>query len=100
MIKHIVMWNVFGEDENSRLVIAELVKNKFEGLVGKIPGLLEIEVGIDESKVSYACDVVLYSVFQSREALNAYSTHPLHLQIREELEGLRIERHQVDYPIA
>jgi quinol monooxygenase YgiN len=49
------------------------------------------------SGVDYACDVVLFSEFESREALAAYAQHPLHLQVREELGDLRTARHQVDY---
>jgi hypothetical protein len=99
MIKHIVMWNVQGENEHERSETAQLVKRKFESLIGQIPGLVELEVGIDESRISYACDVVLYSVFHSVEALNAYADHPRHLDIRRDLEGMRIARHQVDYRV-
>lgn len=97
MIKHIVMWNVRGESAVEKAETAQRVKRNFEGLRGKVPGLVELEVGIDESRIDYACDVVLYSVFRSREALEAYATHPSHLQVRNDLEGLRITRHQVDY---
>jgi len=99
LIKHIVMWNVSGDSQAKRAEAAGIVKQKFEGLRGKVPGLLEIEVGIDESGVDYACDVVLYSVFQSAEALAAYASDPSHLMVREELGGIRIARHQVDYRI-
>jgi hypothetical protein len=47
--------------------------------------------------VDYACDVVLYSEFESMDALKQYALHPVHLQARAELEGVRIARHQVDY---
>jgi hypothetical protein len=35
--------------------------------------------------------------FESKEALAAYATHPAHVKIRDELEGVRIARYQVDY---
>ena len=97
VIKHIVMWNVSGAGPEQKAQAAQVVKEKFEGLRGKIPGLVELEVGIDESRIDYACDVVLYSVFESLEALSAYAEHPCHLQVRRDLEGMRIARHQVDY---
>ena len=62
-----------------------------------MPGLLRLEIGVDSSGVDYACDVVLYSEFESQAALNAYAVHPEHLRVKNELEGLRIARHQVDY---
>ena len=52
---------------------------------------------MDFSRVSYACDIVLYSEFDSRQALAAYANHPAHLKVRDEVEGMRISRHQVDY---
>lgn len=97
MIKHIVMWNMSGETAAERDAAAQIVKEKFEGLRDAVPGLIELEIGIDESQVGYACDVVLYSVFRSREALAAYASHPLHLKVREELGNMRIARYQVDY---
>jgi hypothetical protein len=72
-------------------------KGAFEGLNGKIPGLLKLEIGIDISRIDYACDVVLYSEFDSAESLAAYAVHPEHLRVRDELAGVRISRHQVDY---
>ena len=97
MIRHIVMWNVRGATPDERSHAIRFLRSRFEGLRGRIPGLLRLEVGIDTSRVDYACDVVLYSEFESRQALAAYATHPEHLRVRDELEGLRVARHQVDY---
>ena len=97
MIRHIVMWNVRGATPDERRNAIRFLKSRFEGLRGRIPGLRRLEVGVDTSRVDYACDVVLYSEFESQQALDAYATHPEHLRVRDELEGLRIARHQVDY---
>lgn len=99
MIKHIVMWNVRGDDAATRARHVALVKSEFESLRGRVPGLLHLEVGVDESRIDYACDVVLYTEFDSREALAAYATHPEHLRVRRVLGDLRIARHQVDYEV-
>lgn len=97
MIKHIVMWNLQGEGPEAKArAVAQLVRS-FESLRGRIPGLLHLEIGVDTSRVDYACDVVLYSEFESQAALDAYGVHPEHLRVKRELEGLRIARHQVDY---
>jgi heme-degrading monooxygenase HmoA len=97
MIKHIVMWSVRGDTPNERRDAARRVKEKFEGLLGKIPGLQALEVGLDVSGISYACDVVLYSEFEDEDALKLYADHPAHQRVKAELEGVRIARHQVDY---
>jgi hypothetical protein len=98
-IKHIVMWKVRGDDAAARARNLALLKAEFESLRGRIPGLLHIEVGIDESRIDYACDVVLVTEFASREALAGYAEHPEHLRVRSRLGDLRIARHQVDYEV-
>ena len=59
--------------------------------------MTRVEIGADVSGVDYACDLVLVADFESDEALRAYAEHPAHARVREELAGLRIARHQVDY---
>jgi quinol monooxygenase YgiN len=97
MVKHIVMWNVRGKNAQEKAQGITRLKQAFEGLRDKIPGMRHLEIGVDTSAVDYACDVVLYSEFESQQALDAYAAHPEHLRVRNELEGLRIARHQVDY---
>jgi len=99
MIKHIVMWTVRGDDAAARARNLALLKTEFESLRGRIPGLLQLEVGVDESRIDYACDVVLYTVFASRQALLDYAEHPEHLRVRRNLGDMRTARHQVDYEV-
>jgi hypothetical protein len=98
MIKHIVMWNVRGDTPEEKREAALFLKSRFEDIVGRIPGMQRLEVGLDTSGVDYACDVVLYTEFDTQEALDAYATHAEHLRVRQELGDLRIARYQVDYP--
>ena len=99
-IKHIVMWNLRGTSSQEKTQAIDLLRSRFESLSGQIPGLLHLEVGVDSSGVDYACDVVLYSVFDSQESLASYATHPAHMRVRKELGDLRISRHQVDYIVS
>lgn len=96
-VKHIVMWNLSGDTEQERTTNIQKLKSAFEEIRSEIPGLRLLEIGVDFSKVDYACDVVLYSEFDSVEALEGYASHPAHLRVREELGTVRIARHQVDY---
>jgi len=100
VIRHIVMWRVRGESVEDRRVARTRVKEAFESLRGRIPGMRSLEVGVDTSGVDYACDLVLVSEFDSQAALDAYAAHPEHLRVRSQLDGLRVARHQVDYPIV
>lgn len=97
MIRHIVMWNVRGDTPAQKASNIERLRRSFDSLRGRVPGLLHIEVGIDRSRVDYACDVVLYSEFESQAALDAYAAHPEHLRVKQELGDLRTHRYQVDY---
>lgn len=97
MIKHIVMWNLRGDTPEAKAAGIAKLRRSFESLRGKIPGLAHLEIGVDASHVEYACDVVLYSEFDSQAALDAYASHPEHLRVKGDLADLRIARHQVDY---
>ena len=97
MIKHIVMWKVRGESSAERGRNLAQLKAAFESLRGRVPGLTHLEIGLDESGVDYACDVVLYSEFESQAALEAYAVHPEHVRVRQALGDMRTARHQVDY---
>lgn len=99
MIKHIVMWNIRGDTPEAKAAGIAKLQRSFESLRGKIPGLAHLEIGVDASQVDYACDVVLYSEFDSQAALDAYASHPEHLRVKGELADLRIARHQVDYEV-
>jgi quinol monooxygenase YgiN len=97
VIKHIVMWNVRGDTPAEKAQGIARLQRSFESLRGRIPGLLHLEIGVDSSRIDYACDVVLYSEFESQAALDAYGAHPEHLRVKNEVADLRIARHQVDY---
>lgn len=100
MIKHIVVWRLKDSAHgNNKMVNARLIKQMLEGLNGKIPGLLKMEVGIDFSKTDTSGDVVLYSEFTSREALAGYQAHPEHKAVMPFILEARSERRMVDYEV-
>jgi len=78
MVKHIILWKLKAEHNNDD--VKKGVKEGLEGLLGVIPGLLEIRVQT-ESLPSSTADLMLYSVFESEEALKGYSKHPAHSEV-------------------
>lgn len=79
MIKHIILWNLKDEYSNSeKEEIKAGIKTSLEGLIGKIPGLLEIKVNTNGLPTSTA-EVMLDSTFENEDALKVYSTHPDHV---------------------
>jgi quinol monooxygenase YgiN len=100
VIRHIVLWrlkdtaNGRGKAEN-----AVEIKRLLEDLNGKIPGLIRLEVGFDVSSTPNSSDIVLYSEFESRAALDAYQAHPLHEAVKPFIIAARDERRLVDYEV-
>ena len=80
MVKHIILWKL-KEEFNTAAIKADM-KTSLEGLVGKVPGLIELKVQterLDSSNV----DVMLYSVLESEEALKGYAIHPEHVAVAD-----------------
>lgn len=100
MVKHIVMWTL---KDNAADASAEdnafKLKQILEALGDTISEIKEIEVGINFSSSEAACDVVLYSVFENREALEAYQKHPHHQSVVDFVNEIRSERYVVDYEV-
>jgi hypothetical protein len=101
MVRHIVLWRL-NESANGRSKAenAAEVKRLLEGLNGKIPGLLKLDVGFDFSRTSESSDIVLYSEFESRAALDAYQVHPLHEAVKPFVMAARSERRLIDYTVG
>ena len=91
MVKHIVLYNLKPEFEKDSTV--KFIASTLEPLVGKIPGLLHMEIRAAFNGMDYA----LYSEFESREALANYAVHPLHLEAKEHFHHLLSTRVAADY---
>ncbi len=100
MIKHIVMWKLKETAAgNDKATNALIIKDKLEALVGKIPGLIDVEVGIDFNKSDAAFDVVLYSILENKAALSSYQIHPEHQAVVPIVKEAACQRVVVDYEI-
>lgn len=93
MVKHIVMYTLKEGVEKEAAV--ELIRSVLEPLVGRIPGLMHLEVRRAFNGLDYA----LYSEFESREALSSYAVHPLHLEAKEKFHHLLDKRYAADYEV-
>lgn len=83
MIKHVILWQLKEELslQEKDQVKAE-IKQGLEGLLGKIPGLLDIHVYTDGLASSNA-DLMLDSSFTDEEALKGYAVHPEHVDVAD-----------------
>lgn len=83
MIKHVILWTLKSEFSNEeKQEIKQNIKRELEGLMGKIPGLLSIQVNI-EGLGSSTSDLMLDSSFESEDALKAYAVHPAHVLVAD-----------------
>lgn len=83
MVKHFILWNLKSEySADEKLNIKKEIKEGLEGLMGKIPGLLDIKVYI-EGLASSNADLMLDSTFEDETALKVYATHPEHVAVAD-----------------
>jgi len=93
MVKHIVLYT-FKEGVDKEEAV-KLVASKLEPLVGKIPGLLKMEVRRCFAGMDYA----LYSEFVNAEDIPAYRAHPLHQEAKQHFHHLLDQRYSADYQV-
>jgi hypothetical protein len=100
MVRHIVFWkfqdSLTGEARDEAL---RQIKEGFEAMHGQIPGLRHIEIGVPFSTGPESADFSLYSEFDSRAALDGYSTHPLHVAMVAIVREVRSERRVSAYDV-
>lgn len=81
MVKHVIIWTLKEElSAEEKAAVKAGIKEGLEGLKGKIPGLVEIQVNINGLASSNA-DLMLDSTFESEEALKGYAVHPEHVAV-------------------
>lgn len=98
MIKHIVMWKVRESGEQGAGPVNALrVKRALEALNGRIPGMLKLEVGIGFSGDEGSSEIVLYSEFATKQALEDYKVHPTHVAVIPIVRSVCSDRRFVDY---
>jgi hypothetical protein len=98
MIKHIVCWRLHDRsrplEENAD---ALAIRSALEAIRDKIPGLLYLELGFDFSDTESAADIVLYTEFESREALEGYQKHLAHVAAGKVVKPRVCDRRMIDY---
>ena len=100
MVKHILLLKIKdGVEGRTKAESMAKAKALIEGMNGKIPGLIHVEVGYDFSVSGDSADMALYSEFESREALEVYAGHPVHVAILPFVKSIIEERRLIDYEL-
>jgi heme-degrading monooxygenase HmoA len=94
------MWKLKEQAEgNDRLANAREMKRRLDECAHIVPGILAFEVTLAQPGLEATYDVVLYSEFESREALEAYATHPTHKALVPFIGAVREARQCMDYEV-
>ena|SRR3569833_415288 len=100
MLKHIVMWKLKEHAEGAdKATNARKMKEMLDACSGLVPGILGFETAIAQSGLEATYDVVLYSEFESKAALDAYQEHPQHHTLKPFFGAVREARQCMDYEI-
>ena len=100
MIKHIVIWKLKEYAEGAdRAANAVKMKAMLDGCANIVPGILKFEAVLAQPGLESTYDIILYSEFADKAALDAYQEHPEHVAIKPFVGAVRAERQCMDYEI-
>ena len=93
MIRHIVLYWLRDKSK-----IGETI-DVLNSMRDKIPGLLKVEAARDETHSERSCDLCLHTVLESREALEAYIAHPVHIPVRKHMHSVMDHSASADFEV-
>jgi quinol monooxygenase YgiN len=100
MLKHIVMWKLKEEAEGAgRSENAREMKRRLDECARIVPGILKFEVVLAQPGLEATYDVVLYSEFTDKAALEAYAGHPTHKALVPFIGAIREARQCMDFVV-
>jgi heme-degrading monooxygenase HmoA len=100
MLKHIVMWKLKEHAEGAdRAANAREMKRRLDECANIVPGIHKFEVTLAQPGLEATYDVVLYSEFENKAALEAYARHPTHQALVPFIGAIRDARQCMDYEV-
>ena len=100
MIKHIVLWKLKEQAEGAnRVTNAAKMKTMLDACANLVPGILKFEAVLAQPGLEATYDVILYSEFTDKAALEAYQDHPDHVALKPFFGAVREARQCMDYEV-
>lgn len=99
MIRHTVIWRMAADDAETRAEHAAEVARLLEGLVGVVPVIRSLSVGVNVAVPESNADVALLIDLDDLAALDAYQTHPAHQQVAGYIRSVTGDRLAVDFEV-
>lgn len=94
------MWNLLAfADGQSRSENIIRMKSWLLSLPNDIPQIISWEVGCNLNDQEDAYDIILISTFDSLDDLKIYQGHEAHLNAKDKIRKVRLNRKFVDYNI-
>lgn len=101
MVKHLILWTLnpeLTEEENRAVKMG--IKEGLESLVGKVPGLIDVNVQIDGRLSTSTADLMLDCTLENEEALKVYAQHPEHLAVANtKVRPYTVQRACLDFEV-
>ena len=94
MIVHIVLFQFKQENKKANII---QTKQMLENLMGAVPSLRSIDVGVNFAQEERAMDLSIITAFESKEDLEAYAVHPEHLKVVDFIKTVIESSKVVDY---
>jgi hypothetical protein len=94
MVVHIVMFKFKEENRQANLIQA---RQMLEELMGAVPTLRSMDVGLNFAQEDRAMDLSIITTFESRAGLEAYAVHPEHLKVIDFIKQVVEYSKVVDY---
>jgi len=99
MIRHVITWKLVEQHPDRRAEVAAELAERLNALPAAIPEILSFEVGVNEVHADVNWHVTLVSTFDSFEALEVYSAHPVHQELVAWVRPRVSERAGVDFTV-
>jgi len=94
MVVHIVMFKFQEEHKTAHI---EKAKEMLGNLMGTVPTLLSMEVGLNFAEEERAMDLSIVTTFADKEGLQEYAAHPEHLKVIAFIKSVAAYSKVVDY---
>jgi len=94
MVVHIVMFKFKEETKQANIIQA---KQMLEELMGAVPTLRSMDVGLNFANEERAMDLSIITTFESKAGLEAYAVHPEHLKVVDFIKQVIEYSKVVDY---
>ena len=99
MIRHLVGWNLQATDATQRAAAVEAVRSALEGLVGVVPGLLDLRVFENGADIAGNSDLALIAHYDTVDDLKSYIVHPAHQAAVVIVRANTKDRWAIDYEV-